>query len=112
MGRRCSTQASRQRNLQGPRDAGQLVVERAGEGEQVVALVAQRDAHRADAPRILRLEALQFIGDEVEQRLPRGQVRTGQRQNVAAQPSGQRSNVASQPASALEFRSAVPAPNR
>jgi hypothetical protein len=38
-----------------------------------------------------------FIGDEVEQRLPRGQVWTGQRQHVAAQPSNERSNVAGQP---------------
>ena len=57
----------------GPRDTGQLRVEHAGEGEQIVALVPQRDAHQPDAPRILRLEALQFIGDEVEQLLPRGQ---------------------------------------
>src|SRR5271165_5018946 len=75
LGRRCSTQASRTRgvgDLVGPRHAGQLLVEHVGKGEQIVALVPQRDAHRADAPRILRLEALQFIGDEVEQLLPRG----------------------------------------
>ena len=53
-----------QRDLEGLRDAGQLGVEHAGEGEQIVALVAQRNAHRADALRILRLEALQFIGDD------------------------------------------------
>jgi hypothetical protein len=65
------------RHFEAPGDAGQLLVKHAGEGEQIVALVPQCDAHRADAPRILRLEALQFIGDEVEQPLPRGQVRTG-----------------------------------
>jgi hypothetical protein len=61
--------------LEAPRDGG-----------LIIALVAQRDTHRADAPRILWLETLQFIGDEVEQRPPRGPVRTGQRQNVVAQP--------------------------
>jgi thioesterase domain-containing protein/acyl carrier protein len=43
-----------------------------------------RDAHRADAPRILWLETLQFIGDEVKQLPPCGQVRSSQRQNVVA----------------------------
>ncbi len=33
----------------GLRDIGQFVIEHAGESEQVVALVLQRDAHRADA---------------------------------------------------------------
>jgi hypothetical protein len=37
------------RYFEGPRDAGLLLVERAGEGEQIVALAPQRDAHRADA---------------------------------------------------------------
>jgi hypothetical protein len=50
------------RDLEGLRDGGQFLVEHAGEGEQIIALVAQRDAHRADAPRILWLETLQFIG--------------------------------------------------
>jgi hypothetical protein len=34
------------------RNGGQLGVEHAGEGEQVVTLVLQGDAHRADAPRV------------------------------------------------------------
>ena len=39
----------------GSRDAGQFLVEHASEGEQVVTLVPQRDAHRANAPQVLRL---------------------------------------------------------
>jgi hypothetical protein len=35
--------------------AASFGIEHAGEGEQVVALVLQRDAHRADAPRVLGL---------------------------------------------------------
>ena len=84
------------RYLEVPRDGGQFLVEHAGEGEQIVALIPPRDAHRADAPRILRLEAFQFIGDEVEQFSPRGQVRTGQRQNVVAQPLDEGADTAAQ----------------
>jgi hypothetical protein len=73
--------------FEGLRDAGQFPVEHASEGEQIVALVPQRDAHWVNAPRILWLETLQFIGDEVEQLSPRRQLRSGQRQNVVAQPS-------------------------
>ena len=57
----------------GLRDGGQFLVEHAGEGEQIITLVPQRDAHRADTPHILRLQTRQFIDDEVEQLLPRGQ---------------------------------------
>ena len=41
--------------LMGSRDGGQFFVEHAGEGEQIVALILQRDAHRANAPCILGL---------------------------------------------------------
>jgi hypothetical protein len=84
-------------DVMGLRDAGQFRIEYAGEGEHVVALIPQRDAHRANASGILGFAALQFRDDEVEQCLPRGQVRPRQRQNVMAQPLGERSNVASQP---------------
>ncbi len=43
-----SSQASSQSGRRA-RDGGQLVIEHPGEGEQVVALVLQGDAHRADA---------------------------------------------------------------
>ena len=59
------------------RDGGQIGVEHAGEGEQVVALVLQRDAHRTDASRVLGLAGYQLRDDEVEQLSPRRQVRTG-----------------------------------
>jgi len=39
-------------------DVGQLAIEHAGESEQGVALVLQRNAHRADASRVLGLAAL------------------------------------------------------
>ncbi len=78
----------------GARDDGQLGVEHAGEGEQVVALVLQRDTHRADASRVLGLAGQQLRDDEVEQLSPRRQVRAGQGQNVAAQPLDERSDVA------------------
>jgi hypothetical protein len=68
------------------RDASQLSVEHAGEGEQVVALVLQRDAHRADASRILGLAGHQLRDDEVEQLPPRRQIRAGEDQNVMTQP--------------------------
>ncbi len=38
-------------------DVGQLAIEHAGEGEQGVALVLQRDPHRTDASRVLGLAA-------------------------------------------------------
>ena len=78
----------------GARDAGQLGVEHAGEGEQVIALVLQRDAHRADASRVLGLAGHQLCDDEIEQLSPRRQVRAGQSQNVVAQPLDKRSGVA------------------
>ena len=78
----------------GARDAGQFGIEHAGEGEQVVALVLQGDAHRTDASRVLGLAGHQFRDDEVEQLPPRRQVRAGQGQNVVAQPLDKRSGVA------------------
>jgi hypothetical protein len=78
----------------GARDGGQLGVEQAGEGEQVVTLVLQGDAHRTDASRVLALAGGQFRDYEVEQLSPRRQVRAGQGQNVVAQPLDERSDVA------------------
>ena len=83
-------------NEKGLRDVGQFRVEHAGEGEQIVTLVLQCDAHRANAPYIDRLTVHQLLDDEVEQHLPRGQGRPGQRQNVMAQPLSERSDVACQ----------------
>jgi hypothetical protein len=79
------------------RGRGQLGVEHAGEGEQVVALVLQRDPHRADASRVLRLASRQLLDDEVEQLTPGGQVRAGQGEDVVAQPVEERADVASEP---------------
>ncbi|MGF6367567.1 hypothetical protein OKW40_000317 [Paraburkholderia sp. RAU6.4a] len=45
------------------RDRGELLIEHAGEREQVIALVLQRDAHRADAARIQRFAHAQFLDD-------------------------------------------------
>ena len=60
-------------------DGAQLAVEHAGEREQVVALVLERDAHGADAllvPVLVPVLArLQFGDDEVEYLLPRGETR-------------------------------------
>jgi hypothetical protein len=81
----------------GARDAGQLGVEHAGEGEQVIALVLQRDAHRADVPHVLGLADHQLRDDEVEQLPPRRQVRAGQGQDVVAQPMDECLDVAGQP---------------
>ena len=78
----------------GARDGDQLGVEQAGEGEQVIALVLQRDAHRADALCILGLAGHQLRDDEVEQLSPRRQVRAGQGQDIVAQPLDERSDVA------------------
>ena|GEM_PF-5646836 len=98
-GLRCSTQASRTRGSgntwthMDARDRGQLVVERAGEREQLVALILQRHAYRADASRIIRAAPLHLGGDKVELVLSNLQARTGQRQNVVAQPCGERPDV-------------------
>jgi len=83
-------------DLEGPRDAGQFLVEHAGEGEQIIALIPQRDAHRVDTPDILGFETRQFIGNKVEQLPPHGQVRSGQRQNVVAQPLDEGADTAGQ----------------
>jgi hypothetical protein len=80
----------------GLRDVGQLRIEHAGEGEQVVALVPQGDAQRANAPHILRFALYQFLNDKVEQFLSGGPRRTGQCQDVVAQPFGERSDIARQ----------------
>ena len=79
------------------RDLGQFVVEHAGEGEQVIALVLQRDPHRAEASCVLALAGGELGDDEVEQLSPRRQVRPCQNQNVVAQPVHERSDVAGQP---------------
>src|SRR3954447_15377131 len=78
----------------GSRDGGQSFIEHTGKGEQIVALILQRDAYRADTSRILGLAARQFLDDKVEQRLARGQGRPGQCQNVMAQPLRERADVA------------------
>ena len=63
----------------GARLAIEHAVEHAGEREQVVALVLERDAHGADAllvPVLVPVLArLQFGDDEVEHLLPRGESR-------------------------------------
>ena len=51
------------------RDGDQVFIQHAGECEQAVALVLQRDAYRTDAAWILGLAARQFLDDEVKQRL-------------------------------------------
>ena len=76
------------------RDGDQLFIKHAGEAEQIITLVLQRDAHWADAPWILGLPVCQFLDDEVKQHLARGQRRAGKRQNVMAQPLRQRPHVA------------------
>jgi hypothetical protein len=76
---------------------GQPLIGHAGEREQVVALVLQCEAQRANAPHILELALCQFLNDKVEQLLLRGQRRAGQCQGVMAQPLGERSDVTSQP---------------
>jgi hypothetical protein len=63
-------------------------------GEQVVALVLQRDTHRTDASWVLGFAGRQFRDDEVEQLSPRRQVRAGQGKDVVAQPLDERSHVA------------------
>ena len=50
----------------GLRDDGQLLIEHAGKGEQVVALVLQGNAQRANTPLILGLALCQFGNDEVD----------------------------------------------
>jgi hypothetical protein len=80
----------------GLRDGGQLLIEHAGEGEQIVTLVLQRDAHRTDASHIFGFALRQQLNDEIKQLLPGGQNWPGQRQNVMAQPLGERPNVAGQ----------------
>ena len=67
-------------------DGDQFSIEHTGEREQIVALVLQCDAHRANASWIPGLPARQFRDGEVEQRSPRGQGRPGRCQNVMAQP--------------------------
>ena len=77
-------------------DVGQFLVEHAGEGEQVIALVLQRDPHRADAPRVLVLASRQLGDDEVEQLSPGGQGRACQGENVVAQTVHECPDVASE----------------
>ena len=88
-------------------DHGQLGVELAREGEQVVTLVLQRDAHRADAPRFLRLAGGELGDEEVEQLTPGCQVRAGESQHVVAQPVHERAHVAREP---VRLRLALRAP--
>ena len=75
-------------------DRSQLVVEHAGEREQVVALVLQRDAYWADATRIGKLPPTELYGDEIENFITNFQVRTGQGQNIVGEPGDERSDVA------------------
>src|SRR4051812_1965288 len=88
VGRRFSTHASRTRGseMAWARAMPASSASSTPEGEQVIALVLQRDPHRADASRVLGLAGFQLRDDEVEQLSPRRQVRAGQGQDVVAQP--------------------------
>ena len=55
----------------------QLRIEHAGEVEQVFALALQCDPQQADAPHIFGFALYQFLNEEVEQLLPRGQRQAG-----------------------------------
>ena len=77
----------------GARDCSQLVVEHAGEREQVVALILQRDAYRADATRIDRFAPAKLCDDEIENLVADVQAWTGQREDVVGEPSDECSDV-------------------
>ena len=81
----------------GVRDLGQLGVEHAREGEQLVALVLQGNAHWADPSWVLALAGGEFGDKEVEQLLPGGQVRAGESQDVLAQPVHKGADVPGEP---------------
>ena len=51
----------------GLRNAGQFRIKHAGESEQGVTLVLQRDVHRADASCVPGLALRQFLDEKVEQ---------------------------------------------
>jgi hypothetical protein len=57
----------------GSRDGRQFSIEHARESEQIVALVLQRNAHRAKPSHAPGLATHKLHDDEVEQHLPRGQ---------------------------------------
>ena len=78
-------------------DVGQLGVEHAGKGKQVVVLVLQGDPHRADAPRVLVLAGGELGDDEVEHFAPGRQVWASQGQNVLAQPVHEGSDITTEP---------------
>ena len=78
------------------RDRGQLVVEPACKREQIVALILQRDAYRADATRIDMLAPAKLCDDEIENLVANVQAGTGQRQDVVGEPGGERPDVAGQ----------------
>ena len=69
------------------------VVKHVGEGEQVIALVLQGDAHRADAAWIFRLALVKFIDNKVVQLAAGRQIGPRQRQDVTLQPPGKRTKI-------------------
>uniref|UniRef100_UPI001589ED68 hypothetical protein n=1 Tax=Burkholderia ambifaria TaxID=152480 RepID=UPI001589ED68 len=77
-------------------DRREFAVKYASEREQIIALVLQRHAQRADAAQIEPLALTQLLDDEVEQRLALGQRWPGQRQDVVTEPLGERADVARQ----------------
>ena len=81
----------------GVRDAGQLGVEHAREGEQLVALALQRNAHRADPSRVLVLAGGELGDEKVEQLPPGGQVRASESQDVLAQSVHKGADVTGEP---------------
>ena len=78
----------------GARERGQLVIQYAGEGKQIVALVLQRNGHRADATRIVGLAPAKLGDDEVKQIFSDLKPGTGQRQDVVGEPCRERLDVA------------------
>src|SRR3954466_16130530 len=83
----------------------QIGVEHVGKGEQAGTLVLQRHPHRADASRVVRLAGGKLGDEEIEQLAPGGQVRTGESQNVVAQPVHKRADVTGEP---VRLRLALP----
>ena len=75
---------------------GKIGVELGGEAEQLVAMVVEEGAERIEAVRTKRGAVAQLCDDEVEQVAAVGAGRTGQGEDILAEPIGQDANVVGQ----------------
>ncbi len=77
-------------------DDDELLVKHAYEGQQILALVREGAAHRANAMGTERFQGCEFVQDTIKEAPACRQIGTSERQDVIVQPVGKDSDILAQ----------------